>query len=348
MKFKIFFQACFLPKKNLRHFIIPIFQYSIIPLLFFFLVVSCKKEKSTIVFTDVSPGTDFNIYAVRKLTDDTLMACGGKDNKGIVLRSADKGTSWSVLNDSFDQVIYDFYFINDHLGFAGGGTPDVFKTTDGGKNWEKLYLPFPLTGFPPNYRSPLRKIFFVNDSLGFICGGGKFEAGIIFKTADQGLNWTLTTFQYELRGILFLNDQTGYACGFGVMLKTTDSGNNWTVIKSPNEFYTSLMKYPDDIYTSGYNGGIYKTSIADIDWQPVNSSNNAYSSRSHFNLITSSANGTLIAAGDGGFISISTDQGSSWDEGESFNGVTIKSILTLDNHSGIAAGNDGKIFKFSW
>jgi photosystem II stability/assembly factor-like uncharacterized protein len=313
---------------------------------FTLLFSSCKKEKSPVIFTPVSSGTEFNLYSVRKPNDTSLIACGGKDNKGIMLISADKGNSWSLLNDSFDQVIYDFYFLNEHLGFACGGTPDVFKTTDGGKTWEKLYLPFPLTGFPPNFRVPLRKIFFASDSLGFICGGGKFEAGIIFRTEDQGSNWTLTTFNYELRGILFLTEQTGFACGFGVMLKTSDSGNNWNAISSPNEFYTSLEKYSNEIWTSGYNGGIYKTSDDNMDWSSANSGNNVFSSRTHFNCIA--ANGILVAAGADGAVAISSDHGNTWNEGESFNGTTIKNIFLPDNHSGIAVGNDGKIFKFSF
>ncbi len=276
------------------------------------------------------------------------MACGGKEGKGILLSSQDNGDSWSTLNNSFDQPIYDFYFINEQLGFAGGEKAEVFKTTDGGKNWEKVPLPFPLTGFPLNFRLPLRKIFFVNDSLGFMCGGGKFEAGIIFKTIDQGQNWTLTTFSFELRGILFTDENTGYACGFGVILKTTDSGNTWNAIESPNEFYTSLEKYSGELWTSGYSGGIYKSPEHDADWQPVNKSNDAVSSRSHFNCVSISPGGTLVASGTDGIISISHDHGNTWEEGKSFNRTTIKSLFLLDDHSGIAVGTDGKIFKFSF
>src|SRR6185503_5142668 len=93
-------------------------------LIYFFLLAilisSCKKEKSAVIFSSMASGTEDNLYSVRKLTDDSILACGGKDDKGILLLSADKGSTWNVLNNSFDQVIYDFYFINDHLGFAGG------------------------------------------------------------------------------------------------------------------------------------------------------------------------------------------------------------------------------------
>lgn len=324
------------------------FLKTIFALAFILILSSCEKEKSSVSFTAAVPVTEYNLYAVRELNGDSIVACGGKDNNGILLLSADKGATWNLLSNSFDQIIYDVYFMNDHFGFACGGTPDVFKTDDGGKNWEKISLPFPGTGFPLNYRVPLRKIFFVNDSLGFISGGGRFEAGIIFKTIDRGVNWTLSTFSNELRGILFLNEQTGFACGYGIMLRTDDSGVNWNVISSPNEFYTSFAVASNELYTSGYNGGIYKTPGDNINWNSINDGNNAFSNRTHFNCITAATNGTLVAAGNDGIIAVSYDHGASWDEGESFNGATIKSILLTDDHTGIAAGNDGMIFKFSY
>jgi len=342
---KVFMNLCdFVPLRQIK-FLKSSFIYFF---LFAVVVSSCKKEKSSVLFSAISSGTEDHLYSVRKLKGDTLMACGGNNDKGILLLSPDKGNSWSILNNSFDQPIYDFYFINGQLGFAGGEKAEVFKTTDGGKTCEKIPLPFPLTGFPLNYRLPLRRIFFVNDSLGFMCGGGKFEAGIIFKTIDQGQNWTLTTLSYELRGLLFTDEHTGYACGFGVILKTTDSGNNWNAIESPNEFYTSLVQYSGELWTSGYNGGIYKSEELNTDWQPVNKSNDAVSSRSHFNCLGISPGGTIAALGTDGIISISYDHGNTWEEGESFNRSTIKSFLLIDDHSGIAVGDNGKIFKFSF
>jgi photosystem II stability/assembly factor-like uncharacterized protein len=328
--------------------VIKIVKPIFIILLFAFLFTSCKKEKSSIQYSQISSVTESDLYSVLKISADTLVTCGGKNSKGIILLSTNKGNTWNILNDSFDQIIYDVYFINSQLGFAGGGNADVFKTTDSGKSWEKLYLPFPLTGFPPNYRTPLRKIFFVNDSLGFICGGARFEAGIIFKTTDQGVNWTLTTFNNELRGILFINNNTGIACGYGIMLKTVNCGTSWEIINSPNEFYTSIKKIKNEIWSSGYNGGIYKSAIDNMDWLNSNSGNNAFSSRTHFNCLEISENETFISAGNNGDYAISTDHGNTWNEGQSFNNSTIKCILLFDNHSGIAVGNEGTIFKFSF
>ncbi|MFI5220204.1 MAG: YCF48-related protein [Bacteroidia bacterium] len=324
--------------------IIHIIFFTFLSTLFF----SCKKEKSSLIFSSVSSGTDFNLHAIRSFQTGKLLACGGKENKGIILTSGDEGNTWSLLSDTFDQVIYDVYFFDELFGFAAGGTPDVFKTIDGGRSWEKLYLPFPATGFPLAYRVPLRQIFFVNDSTGFICGGGRFEAGIIFKTTNSGQNWTLNVFDLELRSIYFLNETTGFTCGFGAILKTTDSGISWDFIAVPNEFYTSMHYSNGELFVSGYNGGILNSKDGGTTWNFLNKSNNVTSSRSHFNCLASIANSKLIACGADGIASISTDNGITWDEGEAFNGSTIKSIFLTNENSGIAAGTDGKIFVFSF
>lgn len=319
-----------------------IFLFIIISFSFFY--YSCKKEKSSVVFSNINSGTDFNLYSIRKLRGDSIIACGGKNNQGILLLSKDRGNMWKTLNSTFDQVIYDVYFVNENLGFAVGATPDVFKTTDKGLTWEKLYIPFP--DFPLAYRVPLRKIFFINDSTGFICGGGKFGQGIIFKTTDQGQTWKLSLFEHELRDILFTNQTSGFACGYGAIFNTTDCGNTWKVLKTPNEFYTSLIKYGAQLWTAGYNGGIFNSVEEDMDWKAKNSSNNAFNAATHFNCLVATENGILIAAGNDGILSISRDMGNSWAEGESFNGTTIRSIILTSNNSGMAVGNEGKIYTF--
>jgi photosystem II stability/assembly factor-like uncharacterized protein len=313
---------------------------------FILIFISCKKEKSSVLFSLVSSGTDYNLYSIRKLSGDTLLVCGGKDQAGIILKSNNAGSSWNLLSNNFDQVIYDVYFINKNLGFAVGGTPDVFKTIDGGNNWEKLYIPFP--AFPLAYRVPLRRIYFVNDSLGFVCGGGRFESGIVFKTTDQGQTWTLSLFEHELRGITFINESSGFTCGYGAIYKTDDSGNTWNIISSPNEFYTALFNSSNELWTIGYNGGIFNSEPDGSNWKNIKSGNDALSSRTHFNCIESTENGTLVVSGNDGVISISSDLGNSWDEGESFDASTIRGIFLTGNNAGIAVGNDGKIFKFSF
>lgn len=308
--------------------------------------LSCKKEKSSLLFTAVESGTYNNIYAIRKLHGDSLIACGGENGKGIMLVSADEGISWKVWHSDFDQVLYDVHFVTAQTGFAGGGIADVFKTNDGGYTWEKLYIPFP--AFPTVYRLPLRCIYFVNDSLGFICGGGDYQYGTIFKTTDQGRNWTLALADHELRSIIFLNETTGFACGYGALLKTNDTGSTWNFTEAPNEFYSGAEKTTDHVFVSGYNGSIINSADNGQTWQTKNKGNSAASSRTHFNCIVTYAPNSLMAAGNDGAVALSSDDGNTWQVGESFNRCTIKSVLVLDDKSGVAAGDDGKIFKFSF
>lgn len=313
---------------------------------FILLHSSCKKEKSPIQFSSISSGTDFNLYSIQKFSGDTLIVCGGNDDNGIILRSADQGTTWNLLSNSFDQGIYDVYFLNNEFGFASGARANVFKTTDGGNTWEKIIISYP--NYPVGKVAPLRKIIFVNDSTGFLCGGGRFEAGLIYKTSDRGNTWSILFYENELRGIHFFNSESGVVCGYGIVLETTDGGNNWNPVASHNEYYTGFTFSSGKLWACGYNGGIYKTTDEGNNWQTVVEDNNAYSTRTHFNCITSTMSGIVVAAGADGIISISKDDGNSWNEGESFDGASVKSIILNGDQTGIAVGVEGKIFRFSF
>jgi hypothetical protein len=65
--------------------------------------------------------------------------------------------------------------------------------------------------------------FFTDKNTGYVAGAD----GIIKKTTDGGLNWTVSPSgtTEELRGITFLNADTGYAVGEnGTILKTNTDG----------------------------------------------------------------------------------------------------------------------------
>jgi len=79
--------------------------------------------------------------------------------------------------------------------------------------------------------SYLKSVYFINDSIGFTCGGKRDDEGYIFKTTDGGVSWVKTTpFKPScMYAIHFINDTIGFAGGdFLYLLTTTDGGDNWT------------------------------------------------------------------------------------------------------------------------
>jgi photosystem II stability/assembly factor-like uncharacterized protein len=102
---------------------------------------------------------------------------GGNQQLGrLVYRTTNFGISW----DSIGRVPYpagvlnySVFFSNINIGWAGGTTGYIFKTTNGGFNW--LQQVSPAIGFRNDF-------WFYNDSIGWSVGGG----GQIFKTTNGG------------------------------------------------------------------------------------------------------------------------------------------------------------------
>lgn len=186
------------------------------------------------------------------------------------LFSASNAQNWEQLNIPDSPSRYDdVFFLNENLGWAADGWGySVYKTTDGGQNWELQFMA------NDEY---LRNIEFLNEDIGFlgtltpdfyrtvdggqswqvvdipnvlaICGldavgestvygcGAYFEPAYIIKSTDSGESWDFTDmspYANSLVEVLFVNEQLGYASGGsdsgGVILKTTDGGQSWTEI----------------------------------------------------------------------------------------------------------------------
>jgi len=181
-----------------------------------------------------------------------------------VIKTTDVGMTWDSLNfknNKFDKKY--IYFADENLGFVSGYST-LYRTTDGGDNWDTLDVASGTTrGY---FEESNSKVNFINSSTGFF---GK--KGHIFKTTDRGDTWTDAPIDNHTMPtqIQFVSDSIGYAvCGtdtFGVPLnifyKSTDGGKSWSDLT--NELPTtgiSSMFFTDE--NTGFltgNHGILKT-----------------------------------------------------------------------------------------
>jgi hypothetical protein len=94
------------------------------------------------------------------------------------------------------------------------------------------------------------KIFFVNDSLGYIAGGirtgqGDTDNDVIMRTLDGGYTWKTQLNVYKklafgLKDIAFYDAKNGVAVGtYGKIYLTNDSGNTWVFSEPPQEIIDS-------------------------------------------------------------------------------------------------------------
>ncbi|GEP51434.1 hypothetical protein FNO01nite_21060 [Flavobacterium noncentrifugens] len=167
----------------------------------------------------------------------------------------------------------DIFFLNPDLGWAADGWGSaVYKTTDGGQNWQQENV---------STEEYYRNIEFLNENIGFlgslshnfyktidggntwttvtnipgdvpaICGldavgdhtiygcGAYFGPAYVIKSVDSGNTWQyidMSAYAEKLVEVLFVDENTGYASGSdltgGVVLKTTNGGTSWTKLYS--------------------------------------------------------------------------------------------------------------------
>lgn len=96
-------------------------------------------------------------------------------NKHII-RSADGGFNWDIVNSVSGMEYHEILFINDSTGFVTGDSGSLLKTTDTGLTWSNIN-----TGVTES----LYSIDIASDGYGFAVGFN----GTIIRTEDYGNNW---------------------------------------------------------------------------------------------------------------------------------------------------------------
>ena len=109
----------------------------------------------------------------------------------------------------------------------------------------------------------LNKIYFTNDTTGFITG----DNGLLLKTLNGGDTWETITSdaQHDLQTISFANEDVGYING----LKTTDGGATWTS-QPTSEIYGFMYAYNENRIMAGhgsmFDGSIYESNDGGLSW----------------------------------------------------------------------------------
>ena len=144
--------------------------------------ISCKKEKETSVnFSEISSGTNYNLRCIYKHNQNEIFVGGGDDAHGILLLSTDQGSSFKTFNQSFTSRVNGIGFQTQQKVYVVCNNFLLMKSEDRGATWNKIEVTTPV---PYQYQTNLYDVKFVNDSVGFICGGEEYSHGIIGRTND--------------------------------------------------------------------------------------------------------------------------------------------------------------------
>jgi len=196
-------------------------------------------------------------------------------------------------------------------------------------------------------------VFFLNDNTGYACGVN----GIVLKTTDAGLNWTLqnTGTTYGFACIQFVDENYGYASGGFAggsqlnckLIKTMNGGANWDNIDvAPGKCAggswfisrdTGFVAYAESLY-----GGstIVKTTNGGSTWTPVYTGTGWIS---YFHFIDSK-NG--YATVNGGKILKTTDGGNNWTTLDLGTNLWGSGIYFWDKNNGIVGGQSSTSYIF--
>ncbi|HZS05030.1 MAG TPA: Ig-like domain-containing protein [Blastocatellia bacterium] len=265
-----------------------------------------------------------------------------------IFKSADNGATWGTSNGNLPPggPITSFarigttYFVGRPGLATGGGTPQVYRSTNGGATWTLVN-----NGLTDDR---IRTLFVSGTTL-----FAATEGGGVFRTADNGNNWSsanngLQSNRVFSLGVSGSNLYAGTDQGISV---STDNGDNWTSVNTglptapltipamaiystkiyaavnesvyempaggsswtkadmglPRAPLTTLSVIGSNLYAGTLNSGIYRTTlISVIYFNPVNA---GLRNREVLSLL---AVGTNLFAGTKGGVYVSADNGQNW------------------------------------
>ncbi len=140
-----------------------------------------------------------------------------------ILKSTDRGKTWSVLSERRDYFFDHLEAVDDNTAFAYSiqYVKALVKIT-GGVATTTMAIP----------EDNLHCLHFLTPDKGWLNSNGK-----IFYTTNAGTTWKqMNNIPVSLTKMKFLNDSVGYAIDGRNVLKTTDSGKVWEKLPRDIEF----------------------------------------------------------------------------------------------------------------
>lgn len=255
---------------------------------------------------------------------------------GTVVKTEDKGETWTVIYEG--DNIQTMAFATTMKGFAGGYSPLLKKTIDGGQTWEEVSIGTDV------YAYMILK--FYDENRGIVLYMSEDYDLEVRTTQDGGETWELST-QPPMHGIIGLNyadENTLYAVGYsGSVYKTEDGGDIWTLIRQEGmdiNMNTAFKDAETGVF-AGESGDIYRTEDGGETWTNV-----LYTGYHFFDGLLYK-NDKIMAAGTDEDVYLSADNGENFEF--VFNGPgqnTFYDIGLFEDNSGLICGSGGTILGF--
>ncbi len=165
---------------------------------------------------------------------------GLTSTQGAMYVTDDGGESWTLAtgaSTSANMIAY----ASQNIVLGVGGERAIWRSTNGGSSWTEVH-----SSGNPNHI--LLGVYFYDANYGMATG----DPGLVLKTYDGGLNWSVQNIGDYLLHTPFLWDQdTAYTCGTPELIfKSTDGGNTFISDYNggPNKAFYRI------IFTNNYTG----------------------------------------------------------------------------------------------
>lgn len=195
------------------------------------------------------------LYAVRALSQSTVVAVGGDSFGTVLVRSTDGGATWTEDDNVPAGVLYGLFFLNSKVGWAVGYLGSIVKTTDGGVTW---------TPQNSGVNVPLLGVSFADAKNGWIVGDG----GALLHTTNGGATWNLQNSGVGNNIIVAyaVSPTVAWISGYDFIARTLDGGRTWKqenfVNQHPTSFSGLYFLDADNGWAGGFNGTFRRTKAA--------------------------------------------------------------------------------------
>ncbi|MBL0341859.1 MAG: T9SS type A sorting domain-containing protein [Bacteroidetes bacterium] len=195
-----------------------------------------------------------------------------------IIQTTNGGASWNLIVDAASTqagILENVMFTNSTDGYAVGQRYDfsytsfegmLYKTTNAGGSWSD----FTVSQEVNSENTQLHAVY--STGGGVIYAGGENNIGgasTLFKSNDDGLNWTGMAFSQNIFSLYFTSPDTGYAACTNGLYKTTNAGMNWVNILPTNSALHAIQIKNGFGFTAGANGLMYMTNDNGNSWNPM-------------------------------------------------------------------------------
>ncbi len=180
-----------------------------------------SNSRDEYVATTSDGGSTWNLidlgikpYSYELFYVDNLVFVAGENNQ--IFKSKDFGQTWQTISIPIESNydVRNLYFYNENIGYIDG-VSHIYKTIDGGVNWEETNFPFNYFGtfhFSSEKEGFNIQTITVYEGLDF----PTFKGSISYETLDGGITWTKSELMKSLYlGMTFFpRKDLGYGFNF--------------------------------------------------------------------------------------------------------------------------------------